>query len=152
LRRANSSRLMQAPVQVGLLLDGATQSGSMPILPEETYEPSSKISFDLYNVKRVVTANVPRSYIAFVGMRRFDEKAFYVYQTKYKYRELPYDYSFTLNLNWSYWIDAGRTVVANPRTFNVPVYEYDFELDNIGITQANGALATGVDFQLSLWD
>ena len=150
----NQLQMQQAPIRPGQMLDG-TRSGFLPVLPEAIYQPASAIPFELYGVLRNATADtVPiyNSFLAFCGMRRFDEGVIYTHKTPYIYRELPYTYTYQLNLNWAHWTDAGSGIPTQPKVFTIPIYEDDFELSAIGVVQSNGQMVTTNDFQLSLWD
>lgn len=154
-RDSNARQLQQNPIRPGVIIDGATVSGILPILPEIAYPPSSQINFDLLGVLRSVTADVVpiyNSYLAFVGVRRFPADGIYTHETKYSYHELPYTYPFALTLNWSHWTDAASGIPTNPRVFSVPIFSDDFELSAIGVSNADGTPVTTNDFQLSIWD
>lgn len=154
-RYFDASQFSQAAIRPGLLLDGTTRSGFIPILPEAVYPKGGQLSFDLLGLLRNSTADTPTIYnsqIAFCGMRRFDEGNFFFYKTPYEYRENPYVYTYDLNLTWAHWTDGVNGVPTNPRTFGVKVLEHDFELCAIGVVQRSGALVTTNDFQISLWD
>lgn len=151
----NQLQMQQSPIKPGLLLDGATVSGCLPILPEAIYQPNSSIPFELYNVLRNFTADtvdIYNSFLAFCGVRRYDIGGIYVHKTPYPYRELPYTYTYALNLNWAHWTGAANGVPTNPRVFTIPIYEDDFELSAIGVTYSDGSLVTTNDFQMSLYD
>ena len=154
-RYQDQMKMQQSPIRPGLLLDGTTRSGMLPVLPEGVFKPASKIGFELHGVLRNFTADtvpISNAFIGFAGMRRFDVGGIFMHATKYSYRELPYTYSYDLNLNWSHWTDAGSGTPTNPHNFNIPIDEDDFELSAIGVTNLDGALVTTNDFQLSLWD
>lgn len=151
----NQLQMQQSPIKPGLLLDGTTVSGMLPVLPEAVYQPNSSIPFELYGVLRDSTADtvtIYNSYLAFCGVRRYDIGGIYVHKTPYPYRELPYTYTYPLNLNWAHWTGASNGVPTNPRVFTIPIYEDDFELCAIGVTHADGTLVTTNDFQISLYD
>jgi hypothetical protein len=150
----NQLQMQQSPIRPGLMLDGATLSGTLPVLPEAIYQPASAIPFELYGVLRNATADtVPiyNSFLAFCGVRRFDAGDIYTHKTSYPYRELPYTYTYPLALNWSHWTGASNGVPTNPHVFTIPIYEDDFELCAIGVTKSDGTAVTTNDFQISLW-
>ena len=147
--------LSQTAMRPGLLIDGVTTNGNQVVLPELLYTPSSQISFNLNGVLRNTTADadgtIYNSQIGFQGVRRFNESQFKGYQTRYKYRELPYTYAFTLTINWAHWTASTGQIINNVRTFNVPVLNTDFELCSIGVTYSNGQPVTTNDFRMTLY-
>ena len=139
---------------------GGGQSGNWPVLPEKEYLASNQIGFQLYGILRNFTAdttptsnrNIYDSQIGFWGVRRFKQGSFYIHNTQYEYHELPYTYTFPLNVNWGKWVNStGAGIANNPRKFIVQVLETDFELCSIAVTYADGAPVTTNDFQLQLY-
>jgi hypothetical protein len=132
-----------------------------PIVPEKLYtENNAGIFFDLYNTLRSFTicgiTPIYTSQIAFFGVKRFAKGYGYpTRKTPYQYRECKYGYGFNLTINWNHF--ASGTSIAPPKTFQVLMDRYDFELQRIAITDitTSGSARFGLvfeDFQIQLYD
>lgn len=126
------------------------------VVPEKLYRVNDQIGFDLYDVLRANTicaeGTVYRSQIAFMGVKRFGHGSTYPRQlTPYKFREVPYTYSYDLTIDWAHFSSAN--VVAPARRFIQQMENFDFELLSVSISQPGdeGAVTTE-DFQIQIFD
>lgn len=138
---ANGAYAMSAPVFAG--------SNSRTVLPEKIYPYNTAIRFDLLNVARqsvVCTPTIYTSFLAFQGVKRFIASPGYPSgQSSYRYWEYKWGYrlQFTLSV-----FDG-----AEPVRLVVPVNDFDFELERISISRADGSRAmTTPDFGITLLD
>jgi len=126
------------------------------VVPEETYPADSFIQFDLTTVLRsfLVCGGNPiyTSFLYFQGAKRF-LRSTKPYETPYRWKQLPYAYNYTLNLNWSYYVNPLVGPPANaPRTQYLEVKNYDFELHEIEVCLSTGTIDTVSRFMMTLYD
>lgn len=100
------------------------------VAPEKFFPLQSAIRFDLQNVAKAV--NEDGNQISFIGWQGIKRVAkgqwdWGIYQSDYEYYEHPYSYELDVTID--FFFDAG----AAPRRFSIPVTEYDFELQKIGV-------------------
>lgn len=122
-------------------IGGLLRCTMFPILPEYKYiaGPNNSISFNLSNVLRATTGATPTyaSQVIFQGLREYE--SFHDYQDGL-WATLPFTYQYPLTIDWRY--RAGGAV----NTYKIEIDNYDFELCNISIFNADGTPATGADY------
>lgn len=125
------------------------------VVPEKKYPINSSIYVDLYDVLVDVTAcggtPIPNAFIAFFGVKRFNQGQYAPRVTPYRYKELSQRYEFQLTIDWAHF--ASGTAVAPPQRKIVQMDNYDFELIRISVGQSgsDGTVVTN-DFQMTLYD
>lgn len=141
---------------IGNQSTGIVAFPNWPVVPEKLFKYNESIWIDLYDVKRAVNAcggtPIPYSYIAFFGVKRFNDTQGYRTQaTPYKYKEMPQRYEVSLTVNWAAF--STGTTPAPPHRFIQVMDNYDFELLRITIGQQGqvGTLITQ-DFSVTLYD
>lgn len=103
------------------------------ILPERRYPYNGQIQFDLLNVLlgNSVVSNPSVFRLGFIGVKRRPWSNVCLYETPYRYKELPFSYAQSLTLNPG--VDANGNLLP-PITLYIPVQNYDFELQSVIIT------------------
>ena len=140
-RGANGAYAMSNPVLAG--------ANSRTVLPERVYPYNTAIRFDLLSVARQSVAcsgdTIFTAFLAFQGVKRFiATPGVPTGKSAYQYREYK----------WGFPIDLTLAVFngADPVRFIVPINDYDFELQRIAITYADGTAVTSPDFGVTLFD
>lgn len=126
------------------------------VVPEKLFKYNESIWIDLYDVQKATNAcggtPIPYSYIAFFGVKRFNETQGYRTQaTPYKYREMPQRWELSLTISQAAF--ASGTTPNPPQRIIQTMDNYDFELLRISIGQqgSTGTLLTQ-DFSITLYD
>lgn len=107
------------------------------VVPEKFFPANSQIKFDLATV--ALAANADGNDIAligFQGVKRAGKGQFgwSTYQTPYQYYESPYSYQITIDIN--FFLSQG----AGPRSFVVPITDFDFELQMVAIQETTAGV------------
>jgi len=130
------------------------------VLPEIVYPPDSQIGFDLDGVLRANNTeptigglNAYYSQITFMGVRRFYDQTAPV--SDYRYHSRPYTITTSVTVDWANRISPLYQVLEGPRSFNVLVDSYDFELQLIHATiqiDRDPAGPSSAKFKMILYD
>lgn len=108
------------------------------IIPEVMFSSGAEFSLDLFNVLRAnrpyaVPGSVPNFFSQFIlqGVKRFWGGS--GLETQYRYRTMDYTITWPIVVNWAGRIPPGYTVQESPRQFSMPVDDYDFVLQGVGL-------------------
>jgi hypothetical protein len=121
------------------------------------YRKDGHIYFDLFSVLRQNTAcggqPIFTSFLGLQGAQIVNNQN--LYQTPYDYQGFEFSLELSLNLNW-FRYTANPGPVDIPRTFYIEIVNYDFELQQICITNTTTAAAPFIpnttDFLVMLFD
>jgi hypothetical protein len=162
LRRIANAPSIEAALgqDTGILLRGFSRSqlfsdfqrlpNNYTVAPQLLYPRNSYISWDMRNVlrqNRVTCGETPilTSFLCFQGVRRRPGSgSFAAYRSGYQYYERPFTYRQLFTVTLANFSTPGN---LNPfRTFNVPISDYDFELQQIRIVRTTLDVETGLPF------
>jgi hypothetical protein len=117
-----------------------------PLVPELVYPAAGMISFDLQTILKSnndygVLGSVPNffSQLIFQGARRFPQGR--LIETGYRWYPKWQQITADITVNWTGRISPAFIVAQEPRRFNVPIRDHDFELYRIGLVQKKPAPA-----------
>lgn len=127
--------------------------GQGVLIPEMEYPNNGEIMFDLVNVTQTLLGtdgalNVYASQLVFSGVRRRPGIVSDPIPSSYPYREVEFNYPFTLNIP-NYATDGSGNFVAPVRQ-RIPITEVDFELRRIEV--ARSSIANLNPFKMQLYD
>lgn len=127
------------------------------VVPERQYASGSFIGFDLLTVLKAFNAGgggatAPYPQIIFQGVKRYKGTAPVVEPSTYPYRLYGYTYELDVIVTWRRFVNpAAGGAVEIPRTFVIPVMNYDFELCQISVNRYDGVVCS-TDLKLQLYN
>lgn len=126
MKRQERANMPYAPLQEEL------------IIPEVMFTSGAEFSVDLYSILRAnrpyaVPGSVPNYLSQFIlqGVKRFWGGG--GLETHYHYRKQNYTITWPIVVNWAGRVPPGYTVQEPPRQFSLPVDDYDFNLQAVGL-------------------